>query len=226
MDVCKCIVSSLHGATLNSRRAACPLARLLEEEERSVALQNRRVSQDVAPVLKHTFEPAKVEPGSALSLKCIASGNPLPQVTWTLDDLAIPDHMRFSVGDYVTSKAEVVSFVNISTLRVEDGDPKEDITLIESDCEESEEGAEVIDNVPVNADIYVARYSTEWCDVLKHVYAFSSSRDPPKPVLRMPFPDESIRNVGERDSRKPFSPTSSGSNTIRFWSWNNIRYNG
>ncbi|GFW94774.1 neur_chan_LBD domain-containing protein [Trichonephila clavipes] len=40
----------------------------------------------------------------------------------------------------------------------------------------------------------------------------------------MPFPDESIRNVGERDSRKPFSPTSSGSNTIRFWSWNNIRH--
>ncbi|GFT29848.1 hypothetical protein TNCV_4892321 [Trichonephila clavipes] len=31
----------------------------------------------------------------------------------------------------------------------------------------------------------------------------------------MPFPDESIRNVGERDSRKPFSPTPSGSNTIR-----------
>ncbi|GFY27146.1 hypothetical protein TNCV_2067671 [Trichonephila clavipes] len=31
----------------------------------------------------------------------------------------------------------------------------------------------------------------------------------------MSFLDESIRNVGERDSRKPFSPTPSGSNTIR-----------
>ncbi|GFT24366.1 hypothetical protein TNCV_3252191 [Trichonephila clavipes] len=32
---------------------------------------------------------------------------------------------------------------------------------------------------------------------------------PSKPVLRMSFPDESIRNVGKPDSRKPFSPTSS-----------------
>ncbi|GFV35470.1 hypothetical protein TNCV_3205011 [Trichonephila clavipes] len=32
---------------------------------------------------------------------------------------------------------------------------------------------------------------------------------PSKPVLRMSFSDESIRNVGERDSSKAFSPTSS-----------------
>ncbi|GFU68918.1 hypothetical protein TNCV_4882451 [Trichonephila clavipes] len=32
---------------------------------------------------------------------------------------------------------------------------------------------------------------------------------PSKPVLRMSFPDDSIQNVGEPDSRKPFSPTSS-----------------
>ncbi|GFW43412.1 hypothetical protein TNCV_2924601 [Trichonephila clavipes] len=37
----------------------------------------------------------------------------------------------------------------------------------------------------------------------------ASSRDPQKPVLCMPFPDESIQNVGEPDSRKPFSLTSS-----------------
>ena len=84
---------------------------------------------DVAPVFKYTFEASKVEPGTALSLKCIAAGNPLPQVTWTLDDLPIPDHMRFSVGDYVTSRAEVVSFVNISTLRVEDGGKEMKIDL-------------------------------------------------------------------------------------------------
>ncbi|GFS61372.1 uncharacterized protein TNCV_3105551 [Trichonephila clavipes] len=34
MDVCKCIVSSWHGGALNSRRAASPLVRLVEGEER------------------------------------------------------------------------------------------------------------------------------------------------------------------------------------------------
>ncbi|GFY22273.1 hypothetical protein TNCV_3299161 [Trichonephila clavipes] len=38
--------------------------------------------------------------------------------------------------------------------------------------------------------------------------------------MACPFLDESRRNVGEVDSRKPFSPTISGSNTIRspWWS--------
>ncbi|GFU22550.1 uncharacterized protein TNCV_1304421 [Trichonephila clavipes] len=34
MDVCKCIVPSRHGGTLKSRRAASPLVRLMEWEER------------------------------------------------------------------------------------------------------------------------------------------------------------------------------------------------
>ncbi|GFX11099.1 uncharacterized protein TNCV_4503141 [Trichonephila clavipes] len=34
MDVCKCIVPSLHGGVLNSRRGASPLVRLVEREER------------------------------------------------------------------------------------------------------------------------------------------------------------------------------------------------
>ncbi|GFV52745.1 uncharacterized protein TNCV_2874161 [Trichonephila clavipes] len=39
----------------------------------------------------------------------------------------------------------------------------EDIRLNESDCEESKESADVIDDIPVNPDIYVAREEhTEW----------------------------------------------------------------
>ncbi|GFS83938.1 uncharacterized protein TNCV_2363681 [Trichonephila clavipes] len=37
MDVCKCLVPAWHGGTLNSRRAASPLVRLVEGEERWVA---------------------------------------------------------------------------------------------------------------------------------------------------------------------------------------------
>ncbi|GFT92252.1 uncharacterized protein TNCV_4092891 [Trichonephila clavipes] len=37
MDVCKCIVPSLHGGTLNCHRAASPLVGLVEGEERWVA---------------------------------------------------------------------------------------------------------------------------------------------------------------------------------------------
>ncbi|GFW13853.1 uncharacterized protein TNCV_2097341 [Trichonephila clavipes] len=38
----------------------------------------------------------------------------------------------------------------------------EDIRLNENDYEESEESADVIDNIPVNSDRYVARASIEW----------------------------------------------------------------
>ncbi|GFU52713.1 uncharacterized protein TNCV_2454261 [Trichonephila clavipes] len=34
MDVCKCTVPSRQGGTLNNRRAACPLFRLVEREEK------------------------------------------------------------------------------------------------------------------------------------------------------------------------------------------------
>ncbi|GFX29411.1 uncharacterized protein TNCV_3997871 [Trichonephila clavipes] len=42
-DVCKCIVPSQHGGTLNSRRAASPLVRLVEGEERREAPDHPRV---------------------------------------------------------------------------------------------------------------------------------------------------------------------------------------
>ncbi|GFV63602.1 uncharacterized protein TNCV_625971 [Trichonephila clavipes] len=41
-------------------------------------------------------------------------------------------------------------------------DSDEDMRLSESDCEESKENADVIDNIPVNLDIYVTRDGTEW----------------------------------------------------------------
>ncbi|GFX56602.1 uncharacterized protein TNCV_3954291 [Trichonephila clavipes] len=42
----------------------------------------------------------------------------------------------------------------------------EDIRLSESDCEKSEESADVIDTIPVNPDIYVSRAQIEFCIIV------------------------------------------------------------
>ncbi|KAH9373777.1 hypothetical protein HPB48_007501 [Haemaphysalis longicornis] len=76
---------------------------------------------DVAPFLTSVFDEQTVQPGSSVSLRCSAAGNPLPQVTWTLDGSPVPDFHRFRVGDFVTADSVVVSFVNVTELRVEDG---------------------------------------------------------------------------------------------------------
>ncbi|GFW67753.1 hypothetical protein TNCV_3870841 [Trichonephila clavipes] len=54
------------------------------------------------------------------------------------------------------------------------------------------------------------------CSVLKHVSP-ASNRDPQNRSSHILFSTSLSRNVGEVDSRKPFSPTISDSNTIRFW---------
>uniref|UniRef100_A0A1B0GF88 Down syndrome cell adhesion molecule-like protein Dscam2 n=1 Tax=Glossina morsitans morsitans TaxID=37546 RepID=A0A1B0GF88_GLOMM len=62
-----------------------------------------------------------LQPGPTVSLKCVATGNPLPQFTWTLDGFPIPDNSRFLVGQYVTIHDDVISHVNITNVKEEDG---------------------------------------------------------------------------------------------------------
>lgn len=74
------------------------------------------------PRFTHVFQSDQIlQPNTRLSLKCEATGHPLPQITWTLDGQSIVEHSRLRVGDYVTATGFVNSFVNISSLRVEDG---------------------------------------------------------------------------------------------------------
>ncbi|XP_071041968.1 cell adhesion molecule Dscam1 isoform X3 [Parasteatoda tepidariorum] len=74
---------------------------------------------DNPPEFLHTFENMTVNPGSSVSLKCSASGNPLPQITWSLDGAQVPEDQSFRSGDYVTLENTVISYVNISRAGVE-----------------------------------------------------------------------------------------------------------
>nr|AVV62006.1 Dscam [Limulus polyphemus] len=76
---------------------------------------------DDEPIFQEVFQEQTLQPGSSLSLKCISQGNPLPQVTWLLDGMSLPTNPRFSLGDYVTEDQTVTSYVNISSVRPDDG---------------------------------------------------------------------------------------------------------
>ncbi|GBM32865.1 Down syndrome cell adhesion molecule-like protein Dscam2 [Araneus ventricosus] len=82
------------------------------------------VAWDYPPTLLEIFSDQTLEPGPSVTLKCVAQGNPLPQIIWTLDAGAIPENPRFRLGDYVRTgrdSTEVVSYVNITSVRPEDG---------------------------------------------------------------------------------------------------------
>ncbi|XP_077560689.1 cell adhesion molecule Dscam1-like [Haemaphysalis longicornis] len=79
------------------------------------------IIREDAPVLENVFQQLQVTPGSSASLRCSASGNPLPQVTWTLDGDAVPEGYHIRIGDYVSSERLVHSYVNLTGVRVEDG---------------------------------------------------------------------------------------------------------
>src|SRR5699024_6474459 len=101
------------------------------EHEESQASAELKLG-DVAPMLLETFQDRQVvESGNSISLSCAAIGTPLPQIRWFLDDQPIPNLSRFRVGDHVTNDAKVVSFVNISNIRVVDGGEVSFIYLID-----------------------------------------------------------------------------------------------
>ncbi|KAK8403945.1 hypothetical protein O3P69_000181 [Scylla paramamosain] len=76
---------------------------------------------DSAPILEYRFISQTLQPGPSVSLKCIASGAPTPQVTWTLDGFPLPQNDRLVVGQYVGMGGSVVSHVNLTGVRAVDG---------------------------------------------------------------------------------------------------------
>ena len=79
------------------------------------------IDSGVGPTFLERFPEQVLDPGPSVSLRCIASGHPLPQVTWLLDGYPVPDNSRLRTGDYVTKESVVVSYVNITSVVPSDG---------------------------------------------------------------------------------------------------------
>ncbi|KAK7075666.1 hypothetical protein SK128_023683 [Halocaridina rubra] len=73
------------------------------------------------PQLTHTFGTETLQPGPSVFLKCVAAGNPTPEITWELDGNRLSNSERMQVGQYVTVNGEVVSHLNISSIHTNDG---------------------------------------------------------------------------------------------------------
>ncbi|KAM7300659.1 hypothetical protein ISCGN_016267 [Ixodes scapularis] len=78
--------------------------------------------EEVPPALGDVFTDQVHLPGQSVSLRCLATGSPLPQLSWLLDGLPLPESRDIQQGDFVQPDGSlVVSFVNVSNLRVQDG---------------------------------------------------------------------------------------------------------
>lgn len=73
------------------------------------------------PQIKQSFVDETFQPGPSVFLKCVASGNPTPEITWELDGKRLSNTERLQVGQYVTVNGDVVSHLNISSIHTNDG---------------------------------------------------------------------------------------------------------
>ncbi|XP_077560088.1 cell adhesion molecule Dscam1-like isoform X1 [Haemaphysalis longicornis] len=77
--------------------------------------------KETSPELKAVFTRKLVDPGERFSLRCVASGNPLPRVTWALDGGVVGESHRVHYGDFVSSAGDVISYVNVTSATRDDG---------------------------------------------------------------------------------------------------------
>uniref|UniRef100_T1JAD1 Down syndrome cell adhesion molecule-like protein Dscam2 n=1 Tax=Strigamia maritima TaxID=126957 RepID=T1JAD1_STRMM len=76
---------------------------------------------DAAPDVIEGFKEHVLSPGSFLSLRCIATGNPPPKMMWVLDDKSLEDSRHARISQRVGSQGDTVSYLNLTGIRTEDG---------------------------------------------------------------------------------------------------------
>ncbi|XP_068623974.1 cell adhesion molecule Dscam1-like [Battus philenor] len=97
---------------------ARPLLRGLDRRKRV----KRNLSENRLIITQH-FTERTVTPGGDISMQCAASGDRPPQFTWERDGVMISSNTdpRYALGQVMTSDNSVVTQLNITRVRVEDG---------------------------------------------------------------------------------------------------------
>ncbi|KAJ8967482.1 hypothetical protein NQ314_002796 [Rhamnusium bicolor] len=73
------------------------------------------------PQIRHAFNEETVQPGNSVFMKCIASGNPTPEITWELYGRRLTNNDVYQIGQYVTVNGDVISHLNITSIHTNDG---------------------------------------------------------------------------------------------------------
>ncbi|XP_037086428.1 Down syndrome cell adhesion molecule-like protein Dscam2 isoform X6 [Pollicipes pollicipes] len=73
------------------------------------------------PALVEVFEAKQLKPGPSIHLKCAATGDPTPEITWFVDETKMSSRDRFQVGQTVRSSGTVVSYLNVTNILTNDG---------------------------------------------------------------------------------------------------------
>ncbi|XP_049867725.1 Down syndrome cell adhesion molecule-like protein Dscam2 isoform X8 [Pectinophora gossypiella] len=73
------------------------------------------------PQIRHSFGEQTLRSGPSLRLKCVASGNPTPDIAWLLDGEKLTSGERLQIGQFVTAEGNVESHLNISSVHTNDG---------------------------------------------------------------------------------------------------------
>ncbi|XP_035226688.1 Down syndrome cell adhesion molecule-like protein Dscam2, partial [Stegodyphus dumicola] len=93
----------------------------VNRDEFSTQSSARLIIGDLAPKMKMTFPEKIVRPGSYVSLVCVASGNPAPQIKWHLDGIwPVSTRPGILVSTYLSSTGDVISYLNFTSVDVSD----------------------------------------------------------------------------------------------------------
>ncbi|XP_012543882.3 cell adhesion molecule Dscam2 isoform X1 [Bombyx mori] len=112
------IISSVHRADKGVYQ--CIARNELDSAQASAELR----LGDTAPELQYTFIEQVLRPGQVVTLKCSAVGSPPPHFSWMLDGQPLNTMAkghRYSVEQFATKSNDVISYLNITSVRSEDG---------------------------------------------------------------------------------------------------------